>query len=471
MADDTLPLMKFGVVGVDIVSSPYASDSASLLAAQNVENIRIQGLGGLGSRGSLTPLNSVALAGEVLAFAPIPLPSPVDAPITVFFAFGGSGGLLESFDGGLTWTIVVLTGTPGSLPSFAPFGTPGIVVTPAMGFATTLVAYLGVPAGGHTPLYIYDPVLRTTITASVPGTATSIAGLLGNFYAAATTSGNGYNAGSFNGVAMTAPVSGAVSQITPAGAVSQIGEGWGTGANQFDNGILNSGAGVGGAPSGLATDGTLLYAVAGAYQGTVGTAGLFVTASTWFSLDPTAMTPTWTTILNGDANNTNTIGPGPASIGVPLASDPWATEFALSTAADNATIFDTTLQDSFPSADANTGISWFSAPILFNGAVFTAYVSAASVDANPDQLKIYTDGGSGDPASMTLDLNVLSAHLGGVYPGTPFISGGFLYWPFYGVPGNTANGYLLKRSTSGVWSTVSTGVSFTGAAFPASVAV
>ncbi len=80
MAKGPTDLLAFqlGQLGLDLVTNPLATPPGTLLTAQNVEFIRRAGYEGLGSRGSLTPLNWEELNGSVLAMAPIPIASPAD---------------------------------------------------------------------------------------------------------------------------------------------------------------------------------------------------------------------------------------------------------------------------------------------------------------------------------------------------------------------------------------------------------
>jgi hypothetical protein len=272
MADDTLPLMKFGVVGVDIVSSPYASDSASLLAAQNVENIRIQGLGGLGSRGSLTPLNSVALAGQVLAFAPIPLPSPVDsATVDLMYRLTNEGLEYSPVPPAtISWTLLLSWGVGQfpSLPSFAPFAFPTAVVGNAVIYPGTYDS-----GAGTTPLLSANVVTKTVGPfATLPGHVVDLASDGTNIYAAVDLSDTFTYADESPGNVSNVPtplLTSRVYKIDGGLTVSQVG-GDLTNATQTGDAdpYLDGGGGPGatGSISGLAygADGRLYVMVGGA---------------------------------------------------------------------------------------------------------------------------------------------------------------------------------------------------------------
>lgn len=71
-----LPDYLIGDKGVQLTGSPIHTPDSGLLVGQNVEFVREQGLGGIGSRRSLTALNTTALAGAVKHVANLPFPYP-----------------------------------------------------------------------------------------------------------------------------------------------------------------------------------------------------------------------------------------------------------------------------------------------------------------------------------------------------------------------------------------------------------
>lgn len=71
MAD--VPEYTLAEAGVSLTQSPVHTPEGGVLSAQNVEKIRVQGLGGLGSRGGLAAISSMtALGAAVVALANLP---------------------------------------------------------------------------------------------------------------------------------------------------------------------------------------------------------------------------------------------------------------------------------------------------------------------------------------------------------------------------------------------------------------
>lgn len=118
MATDR-PNYRLGEKGVNLVASPLHTPEGGLLSAQNVEFIRDQGIGGIGSRGGLAPLNTTALAGAVMAVANIPLALPT-VGIMLLACDTGETETFKSTPDGTVWTDI-LAATMVRIASIAKF--------------------------------------------------------------------------------------------------------------------------------------------------------------------------------------------------------------------------------------------------------------------------------------------------------------------------------------------------------------
>jgi hypothetical protein len=120
-----------------------------------------------------------------------------------------------------------------------------------------------------------------------------------------------------------------------------------------------------------------------------------------------------------------------------------------------------------PDAATVGGYSVWTQPIMFGGKLFIGYYNATTVGGAPGKVKIYV--ATSDTSFLSVDLNVLTSvspapPSTNVYPGIPYLYSGALYWPFYGIPGHTTEGFILKRTSGGTWSVVISNVAnLTGA--------
>jgi hypothetical protein len=107
-----LPDYLVGQKGVNLVQSPLHTPESGLLVGENVEFIRDQGLGGIGSRRPIGVLNDTPFNGPILAMANVPLPSPFDATADagLYVSTEASNvGWLRSVDGAVYTTIADTT--------------------------------------------------------------------------------------------------------------------------------------------------------------------------------------------------------------------------------------------------------------------------------------------------------------------------------------------------------------------------
>lgn len=98
-----------GDKGVQLTGSPIHTPDGGLLMAQNVEFIREQGMGGIGSRRALTPLNATALAGSVSHIANLPFGYPSNEVLMIALSSGEAGLSFLLSKNGTTFTETVAT--------------------------------------------------------------------------------------------------------------------------------------------------------------------------------------------------------------------------------------------------------------------------------------------------------------------------------------------------------------------------
>jgi hypothetical protein len=95
-----LPDFQLGQLGLNIVASPLHLPDGSLTIAENVTFIRDKGIGGLGSRYGLGPISGMtALAGTVQALSNIPLTFPGDPSLMIALNSNTANSWRKSADG------------------------------------------------------------------------------------------------------------------------------------------------------------------------------------------------------------------------------------------------------------------------------------------------------------------------------------------------------------------------------------
>ena len=485
---DTIPQVTLGAVGVDLVDSPIQTPDGGLLAAQNVEIVRTLGVGGVGSRGSLTPLNSVTLAGPVLATIAVPLASALDgATIDAFFA-ATPGGFLYSTDGGVTWIFISLTLEPGG-PSF-----PGLTqlmdVVALAPSGAPVVVYAGAPAGGATPIGVYNPATQTQSNPfSVAGAVTAVhAASDGNVYIASVTSANGFDIGDLSTLT---PATGQVVQYNPnTGTHVLMGNAFGDGTGgTFDASEM----GWGSAPSALADDGTNLHVWLGliGVDDTTLPPDKFTQSIASDAFLPLASPTTWSlgTFLWGGGEGVPGTGVAGATPGeyfywpaqtdflatmIGTGTNPTPVDLAAATVQDSQEQFALGIDDTetlvvqpLSTNGAPPGGSSFIGPfVVFSGNLYVAVCVRTSAPSTT-VLAIYQLVVSN---SATLDEDVFGTYGGNVVPGRPYVSSGILYWPMVD-PTGAANSYVLARTALGVWSQSAVGLSLLGPAVGATIPV
>lgn len=99
MAND-FPAYMVGSQGVNLTATPIHAPEGGLLSAQNVEYVRVQGLGGIGSRGGLAKLPGMtALGAQILALHNLPFSFPGASDLMVGLNASETNAFQFSTDG------------------------------------------------------------------------------------------------------------------------------------------------------------------------------------------------------------------------------------------------------------------------------------------------------------------------------------------------------------------------------------
>lgn len=526
MAD--LPRFDLGQAGVVLTSTPLHGDPGQLTKGQNVEFLRAGGLGGVGSRGPLQPYTSQMLQqdgvtpGPVLAAIEVPLPSPLDNGETTILLFSTTG-VLKSTDGH-TFTgsaLPLLASDTGAANN----GAVSAFVGPYDQTSNTTQVRVNnttvtVPGDVQSIVSLNGNFYVSVITSGQNVIRTARKGFSGHTYTLSIPQGP------------SAPVTGAVYEISyPALAQRQIGESFGgQGAsliNAFDSysnssgrqdGVVTAGnvlpiGPTGAAPGPLAVGAASgrLYVAYGVFYENGGSGSHFSDnvrlGVDYLAIDPTDLTASWRDIvltkigLPGTAFGTSPTANTPITcqpsllIADTFASDePWWGSFAPDPFAVSSSTLGSGAGDvpggqvysgyatstkkfNDPQGGSNPDFAGFMFPIMFNGAIYFAYVSYTNYGSDPSTVKIYK-ASLNDASTVTEELNVLTAvisapHGGPIpnhhcYPGQPYLfddgGGDALYWPMYAPAGSgfETQGFLLKRDAAAVWWVVVTGVALAG---------
>lgn len=421
MASQTVDYL-IGERGVQIVPSPLHTPDGGLLVAQNVEFIRDQGIGGIGTRGGLARLNGSALAGSVIALSNVPLAYPGEFDLMVGLNAGETNTWDKSPDG------AVYTGLPSST-LLRPAGvdkSPSAAGGGGISLGQRAASYRGAfyYAGDN---YVVDttqpPFVNFNGTTSfeqfrVPTNPTSSGPCK---WIADTWIANGviYLA-VFDPGGVAPSHKGRVLAYDPSnGTLLLVG-------NRFGNGAGENTAGF---PFCLTTylgrlwAGT--YGISGNNQGKV------------YSLLP-GVDETWQLDLTATLHNGYFMSLCAYNGNLYAATDADSSGTAIIQQRTPLGVWSTSL--SAPAAASN----YFAGLTVFNSLLFAAYYKTAT---GVVLIKKF------DGSSWTTDLDVAGTYAAAV-PGIPFQFRGALYWPFIGSETNATSttGFVLKRTTGGVWS-------------------
>lgn len=525
---------KIGQRGLDLVNAPVGKDPEALEEAVNVEYKRDQGLNGLGSRGSLVPLNTVSLGGAIMALAAIPLPSPVDDSVFNALYLLTTDGYLFSDDGGITWSPFTFADVPDLV--LLPWNPTNFAVIPDDPSDPPLAYYPKDNGDGTTDIIGVDLTTNTpAVVTTVDGKVSGIVGFDGKLYIGINTEEQFELDGS---VVQISPIlESRVEVYTPGNPVTaQIGAGFGGYSTEDDgtprdtlapsqknpntltytdggftfNGssiasirvvnsrvYINVGAlvtnnavytdnyacpvpGVVPAPprphrSGLAA-GMLTYSIGiGETEWTYEQGGLLPTVA-FYQGAPGAIVAAYGSGVYVGAAGTDASGfiyddptaqndchAVPNTDGISKAPDPASVGAVPLTRYDGtpggAGSGQTLLVD-----DLNDGVGYFGPGIVFDGKLFVPYVSAVSLTTGASAIRIYrldADDAVNYPSpDWVIDKEIIGTFGGNVLPGMPYVVGNLLYWPFASKA--PVSGYIVKRTTAGIWSTDTTGLDITG---------
>lgn len=422
-----------GERGVQLVPSPIHTPDGGLLVAKNVEFIRDQGIGGIGTRGGLAKLSGqTALGGSILQLANMPLPYPGEFDLMVGLNTGETNTWDKSTDGtsytGLTSGTL---GRPAGIDK-----SPSTLGGGAISSGQRCASYKGLfyyPSDNYIvdtsapPLNVFNGSIAYE-QFSVPANPTAtgvckwISDLLiynGLIYLAV------YDPG---GVAPDHK--GRVLAYDPSvGTLYEVG-------NRFGNG---SGENTAGFPFCLAAYGGYLwagtYGISGNNQGKVYKIRVGVDE-------------TWTLDTTGTLHN-----------GYYMSLCAYKGSLYMATDADSSgtSIIQKrtstgTVTTSFTAPASNT--SYNMGLIEFDGNLYAAHYKSASGTC---LIKKF------DNSSWSTDLDVAATYAAKT-PGIPFIFRSNLYWPFLGgeTSASSTAGFLLKRTTGGSWSRVLNAVGIRG---------
>lgn len=425
-----------GERGVQITSSPIHTPDGGLLDAQNVEFVRDQGLGGLGSRAGTAPLNTTALAGPVMAVSNMPLSFPEGLrtpPAGLYMLVGLNNGETNTWDRTRNGT------TYAGLPTSTLLRPAGVdkwaTVTRPIGCARAAspqaqaLYYAGndyVQGTDAPPFLVFRQnqdftQFRVPMNPAITTPSLLITDVLtynGVIYLAVLDALDG--GGSHRGRVLAFDPSN--------GTLKQIGNRFGPDAGEV----------LFGYPACLAFYLGRLW---------VGLVSISISGQGPWSIDPTLPNDVWA------VNNHVVAIPitamcayrGTLYIGTDALSGPTNYVFARTSTG--------TLPTAFTSTGTPTVIPYFYGAIVFNDALYIAWYGGATGDCLIHKF---------DGTTWTTDLDVGTTYAS-LAPCQPVVFNGHLYWGFN--DDTTATGtsnFLLQRTVGGVWSQVLSGVGVRG---------
>jgi hypothetical protein len=433
---DEKPEYLVGDKGVQLTSTPLHTPDGGLLNAQNCEFIRIQGLGGIGSRPGMARLNASAAAGAIVHVQNLPFAYPNDLVMMVATNAGETESWKKTTDG-TTYTDI----QPATLERMVAIDKfsgvsvhGGIVFLPRRTITYKRRFYF---AGDNYVVDTSKPVL-----VSWDGTnAFEVFRLPNNPTQSGTVSrwiidlwpANGFiylSTWEFGGVAPDHK--GRVIRFDPEnGTLTLVGNRFGDGA----------GENLGGMPYCLTTFLGQLWA------GTMGISGN-PNGKVYRILEGVDETWTLDQTLGVDEGYLMSMLAYKGNLYLATSSD----------ASGTAKVKKRTAAGVYSNSQTGPGVGqgYYGGLIEFNSELYACYFQSG-VSCLIQKF---------DNASWVTDLNVgtniltsTTAHA----PGQPFVFGNALYWPFFDPTNDSAlTNFLLKRTTAGVWSKVLTAVGVRG---------
>ena len=422
-----LNVYSLGEKGVNVVKSPIHLDDGELVSAQNVILNPEGETGGLQKRGGLSKLNSSALAGgAVKGIITVPLPDPGSTTTYLYAAQGtADANTWYRTTDGATWTATTTPSSPqqnDKKPSSDVYYANLLVTLNGSLYypsdAYTLDVTVPYDSGTAPPLMVWDyaqdlevltvPYNPIGTTANVPRVILNMVQHRGNLYFSCHELGG------------TAPNHrGRVFKLDPStGTLTQVGNRFGGGTNEN----------LGGMPYCLASYNGYLW------TGTYGIGGS--AAGLIYRIQP-GIDETWT------LDHTTAVGAGYITSMVSYRGDLFASTMA--DAGSAALVLKRTAGTwSTTRTGPTTTPGYYNALTVFNSTLFVCYVD---IGAGSRTLVDSYDG-----TTWSNDLNV-----GTTYAvrdtGATITFGGNLYWAFCATGSGLGNsdGFVLKRTTGGVW--------------------
>lgn len=472
-----MPQVPFGERALDLVSDPVEQPDGSWLKLQNAEYSSVAAQGGLKKRGGLSALNTEALGGEVFNAIAVPLRSLLDE---------STPGYLISTSTGFLWTTDGVTFTPIA-------AAPALLPTDTFPWATRLMRTIDIDGATHL-FYVGDNGGDPWLYDFDGNTATPVLDLSGTTPMDMTTLNDKVYLAVNNNTVPTleysfgSPLSGRIIEWDPnLGSSQTIGEEFGVSPKLDQNTLgpmVGFYAGYGWTPVGISTDGTNLYVSVGGYITTDTDTTKLAVMGIIVRLNPDTETA-WTYTSPIGATAEHPLGPGglispaffdPGEFGIAsmtaIGGFTGPNTFGLIGSSDHPTLATIGLSETFdPGVSPPAGgRGWWSDAIFIDGLTLMALATSASGTGAAVFGKIYATADILD--NLAVELDVLGTYGGNVFPGTPYSDGTDLFWPWYGGPGTTNAGFILKRTSStNVWTQAETGIDLTGAAIPGPVPV
>lgn len=424
-----LNIFNFGDLGVDIVKSPLHIPDGAWRQAQNAEFSLQEGQGGIKKRGGMSKLNGSTLSGTVQAIEVAPFPFPDSISLMVGLNTGETNAWKKSPDG-TTYTDLTtaqLERAAGIDKSPSGLGAGAISSGQRCASYNSRFFYPGdnyvlYPTAGHTapPLVVWDGSAYAELF-RVPNNATATAGSHPYWISDTWMDNNLIYLSVYDPGGVAPDHKGRVLRFDPVnGTLALVG-------NRFGNG---SGENTAGFPFCMTSYLGQLWA---------GTYGISGNNRGKIYRILVGIDETWTLDLQATLHNGYYMTLCPYNGNLYAGTDADSSGTAIVQQRTSVGVWSTSLT----APDATT-TSYFSGLIVYNSLLFCCYYCSSSGKV---LIKKY------DGTTWTTDLDVAGTYAAKA-PGLPFVYRGSLYWPFLGgetSAGSTA-GFLLKRTTSAVWS-------------------
>lgn len=426
-----LNIFNFGDLGVDLVKSPIHLPDGAWTLGQNAEFILQGGQGGIKKRGGMAKLNTSTLAGTVQVIETAPFPYPGTTDLMVGLNSGETNNWKKSPDGSAYTDITsaVLQRLAASFTSL--WGTATIPRDPRAVAFNGKMYFVGddyVVDTSSPPIVVFNGTAQAELL-RVPTNPTS-AGAVPRWIAEFFTADDLIYFGVYDAGGIAPDHKGRVLQLDPTnGTLEQIG-------NRFGNG---SGENTAGFPFCLTKYLGQLYA------GTYGVSGN--NRGKVYRIQP-GVDETWTMDHQATLHNGYYMSLCAYNGKLYAATDADSSGTACIEQRTSLGVWSSVL--SAPAGNT----AFFSSMIVFNNLLFAGYYNPNATAST--LIKKY------DGSSWSTDKDV-GVDVAALVPGKPCVFRGDLYWPFYDLTSDgTKTGFVLKRTTGGVWTSVLSSVGLRG---------